>query len=921
MSLSKLSREHIRPLLVLNDELRDLASLEHDINLTCIVAVGDQSHGKTSVIEALSGINLPRGGGIQTRAPLVLCIKNLEESHVDQTEEFATIKAKGAPMKEIKLSDTSAMVKEYTEIIAGTDSSGMKNIVDTEIHLTVYRRGQDDLTLIDLPGMTRVPTHGQPDNIEETITRMYERYMKPEEAILLNVVSAMVDFETSKSLSMSRKFDAKGKRTLLCITKIDQFTDHGLVKKVENAHTQMHLPAEYIFCVRNRSQLDTEKGLTLENARQIETNFIQQHSELSHLPPGTKGVNSMTSRLIQLQYDRIRETLPIAARSIRKRIKQLGDELAALGNPLDDEMECRDIIQKRLQAMQKSLADNLNGRVTTSFGPRSVLADSALASARIQSSHQLFSCDEGSVIDVKLQNYRNNSATTSNNEVFYVNGPHLRTTIGDFNLRFAPSKGGLFICIENVPMHIQSINCDTYLRAYDKTEEREVRAHDLEYNFTKAKDWIGCGFNNFVSPITTSTGNTAATDLSQNGRFSFDASITINSIEYESQYMNDNDQGLLAATNVPSSVTTTTSRDILSSSVAPSPSSSKISSGAKPTHGRFMKHKNAPQRMFCATIHSLDKEFSSKVHGMYPDYHFFTDAFANLLQKEMTARQTSSIFQDQTETGMAVLHKLRVTLVPELNSYIDSMAHEVREFLAHNVHESFAEFPNLLVIAQDTIEQLMEKQEKLTEQLVQDYVNLEEKSTHTQSLYYKQIVTTLYSLLMVKPEEEVKPHIASVAPAGKKNVKKSPQQEPAATPPQSPIMRLSIPAEYEFLRPKIQKIRTLQQKSSDKQRILNLQIELYAYWKVMSLRVNDYIEMVARHHLIRDPFEDLIIWELQKNVLDQRGKLVPLMAFDESRLRQIELKKTRLERLQKAQNSLIRAHSKRLELEEMTIIE
>ena len=60
-------------------------------------------------------------------------------------------------MKEIKLSDTSAMVKEYTELIAGTDSSGMKNIVDTEIHLTVYRRGQDDLTLIDLPGMTRVP--------------------------------------------------------------------------------------------------------------------------------------------------------------------------------------------------------------------------------------------------------------------------------------------------------------------------------------------------------------------------------------------------------------------------------------------------------------------------------------------------------------------------------------------------------------------------------------------------------------------------------------------------------------------------------------------------------------------------------------------------------------------------------------------
>ena len=91
MSLSKLSREHVRPLLELNDELRELASLESDINVTSIVCVGDQSHGKTSVIEALSGIELPRGKGIQTRAPLLICLKNLELSFPQNKEEFASI--------------------------------------------------------------------------------------------------------------------------------------------------------------------------------------------------------------------------------------------------------------------------------------------------------------------------------------------------------------------------------------------------------------------------------------------------------------------------------------------------------------------------------------------------------------------------------------------------------------------------------------------------------------------------------------------------------------------------------------------------------------------------------------------------------------------------------------------------------------
>lgn len=82
--------------------------------------------------------------------------------------------------------------------------------------------------------------NGQHKDIETTITAMYYRYMKPEETIILNVISAMVDFSTSKALQMSRELDAACDRSLLCITKVDQHQEAGLAKM--GSHTSHTIP-------------------------------------------------------------------------------------------------------------------------------------------------------------------------------------------------------------------------------------------------------------------------------------------------------------------------------------------------------------------------------------------------------------------------------------------------------------------------------------------------------------------------------------------------------------------------------------------------------------------------------------------------------------------------------------------------------
>jgi hypothetical protein len=112
---------------------------------------------------------------------------------------------------------------------------------------------------------------------------------------------------------MSREMDLSAERTLLCVTKVDQHTDPGLLKKVNSAIDAFSLPEEHVFCLRNRSQPENDKGLGLAEMRQIETSFFDNHVELKDLPVHSKGTKALSARLVELQCERLRATLPSAA--------------------------------------------------------------------------------------------------------------------------------------------------------------------------------------------------------------------------------------------------------------------------------------------------------------------------------------------------------------------------------------------------------------------------------------------------------------------------------------------------------------------------------------------------------------------------------------------------------------------------------
>ena len=192
----------IRPLLDAVDKLRTLKVMKEGIQLPTIVVVGDQSSGKSSVLESLAAISLPRGQGICTRVPLIMRLQNQPDPNSDPSLSLEYM-GQTVPTDEAHVAEA---IENATQQIAGNS----KGISNTPITLLVKKNGVPDLTMVDLPGITRVPVRGQPENIYELIRDMIMEYISPEESIILNVLSATVDFSTCESIMLSQSVDKTG---------------------------------------------------------------------------------------------------------------------------------------------------------------------------------------------------------------------------------------------------------------------------------------------------------------------------------------------------------------------------------------------------------------------------------------------------------------------------------------------------------------------------------------------------------------------------------------------------------------------------------------------------------------------------------------------------------------------------------------
>ncbi|XP_022829731.1 dynamin-1-like protein isoform X3 [Spodoptera litura] len=309
------------------------------IQLPQIVVLGTQSSGKSSVIESLVGRSfLPRGPGIVTRRPLVLqLVYSPKDSKEHRSAEEGTVNleewGKFLHTKDKIYTDFDQMRQEIereTDRMAGSN----KGICPEPISLKIFSTRVVNLTLVDLPGITKVPIGDQPEDIENQIRNLIIKYISNPNSIILAVTAANTDMATSEAIKMSKEVDPDGRRTLAVVTKLD-LMDAG-TDAIDILCGRV-IPVKLgIIGVVNRSQQDIIDNKSIGDALKDEATYLQRKYPTIATRNGTPHLAKTLNRLLM---HHIRDCLPELKVRVNVMISQFQSLLNSYGEDVSDKSQ------------------------------------------------------------------------------------------------------------------------------------------------------------------------------------------------------------------------------------------------------------------------------------------------------------------------------------------------------------------------------------------------------------------------------------------------------------------------------------------------------------------------------------------------------------------------------------------------------
>jgi dynamin 1-like protein len=332
---------------------------QESLDLPQITVVGSQSAGKSSVLENIVGRDfLPRGIGIVTRRPLVLQLYAINP-HEHSSEE----KSRGEEWGEFlhlpgqKFYDFNQI---RDEIVRETDriTGRNKGISNKTINLKIFSPYVLNLTLVDLPGITKVPTGDQPEDVEEQIRNMCFEFISNPNAIILAVTAANQDLANSDGLKMARAVDPEGERTIGVLTKVD-IMDHGTDCCDILNNKVIPLRRGYIAVI-NRSQKDIAENLSIRKGLAKEQAYFQAHPKYRN-NLARCGTRNLAKSLNTMLMHHIRDCLPDIKTRISKMLINVQNNLDSLGEGVEDQSSnAKGVVLLRILSQ---FAANFNNKV------------------------------------------------------------------------------------------------------------------------------------------------------------------------------------------------------------------------------------------------------------------------------------------------------------------------------------------------------------------------------------------------------------------------------------------------------------------------------------------------------------------------------------------------------------------------------
>ncbi|GJC81414.1 interferon-induced GTP-binding protein Mx [Colletotrichum liriopes] len=356
------------------DQLRE-RNIGAYLPLPQLVAVGDQSSGKSSLLESLTGIPFPRGQELCTRYATQITHRREAQHRIDIAIIPGPHASKDHKQKlesyRRQVQTTTQLRTEFPNILAQANAlMSIKTVSNTtgentfsEDILKIEKCGpnEDYLTIIDVPGIFRTTTEGVTTNKDKALVKdMVKRYIKDSRTIILAVLPSNVDVATQEILTLAEEADPAGDRTLGILTKADLLTERTARLAVVNLLEGNRKPLKLGYhVITNRGGDDHgEEDNALDALREREAIFLEH--PWSNLPVDRLGISSLRERLEELLGDITDRAFPELRSETRQKLAKAEKNLKDLGVPRQTEREQQQYlvsIASNFQALVRAALD------------------------------------------------------------------------------------------------------------------------------------------------------------------------------------------------------------------------------------------------------------------------------------------------------------------------------------------------------------------------------------------------------------------------------------------------------------------------------------------------------------------------------------------------------------------------------------
>jgi GTPase SAR1 family protein len=366
--MNKLCNKDQLDLLDSIDILRS-QGISHYVSLPQIIVCGDQSSGKSSVLEAISGVPFPVKSNLCTRFPTELVLRKTPRIGVSVSIVPHSSESEGTPLSGFQeklegfdgLPDLIENAKKAMGISAHSGAFSKDRL-----RVEVSGPDRPHLTIVDLPGLVHTETKQQSASDVQLVRDVVQSYMKEPRSIILAVVSAKNDYQNQIVLRLAHEADKDGIRTLGVITKPDTLTagspsEKSYVSLANNHDVEFRLGWHVL---KNMDSETTMWSLATRDAEEKE--FFSQGIWKEH-SPSLLGVDSLRERLSELLLRQIASELPSLIEEIDAKSQACRSHLDRLGEPRATVAEQRLYLLNTSQSFQNLVKAAVDGTYNDPF--------------------------------------------------------------------------------------------------------------------------------------------------------------------------------------------------------------------------------------------------------------------------------------------------------------------------------------------------------------------------------------------------------------------------------------------------------------------------------------------------------------------------------------------------------------------------